>query len=460
MNFGSFVQSPLASRRSLARRMTAIALPLIANNLLTTGMQLTDTVMAGRLSAHDLAAISVGASVFIPFFLLALGILAAISPSSAQLHGAGRTREIGPLARQGAWLALALAGLLMVGFRFFSPLFVAMHIAPALSREAGAYISAMAWGLPAIYLYLVLRFASEGIGHTRPMIHVALVAFLANIPLDYWFIYGGLGVRGMGAVGCGYASAFAMWIQFAAMLAYVGAAHRYYRPLALFARFELPCLVELRKLVGLGVPIGVMLFAEVSLFGAVALLMASFGAVPAAAHQIAIAVSSFSFMFPMGLATGIAVVVGQSVGAGREAEARRAGWVGISMALAFELVAALLILFLRGPIASLFTANPAVIRLADELLVLAAAFQLSDGLQVASAGALRGLKDVRMPMGITVIAYWGAGLTLAWLFGFRAGLGPAGVWVGLIAGLSVAGLLLALRFQRRTARARGSRQLA
>lgn len=431
--------------------MTVIALPLIANNLLTTGMQLTDTVMAGRLSAHDLAAISVGASVFIPCFLLALGVLAAISPSSAQLHGAGRTHEIGPLARQGAWLALILAGALMAAFRFFAPLFAAMHIDAGLAREAGAYIAAMAWGLPAIYLYLVLRFASEGIGHTRPMLYVALAAFLLNIPFDYWFMYGGLGLGGMGAVGCGYATAVAMWIQFAAMLLYMGLSRRRYRPLALLARFDPPHWDELGKLARLGVPIGVMLFAEVSLFGAVALLMASFGAVTAAAHQIAIAVSSFSFMFPMGLATGIAVVVGQAAGAGRNAEARRAGWVGIGVSLAFELVAALLILWLRRPIAALFTANPAVIDLAARLLVLAAAFQLSDGLQVSSAGALRGLKDVSLPMWITVVAYWGAGLTLAWLFGLRIGLGPVGVWVGLIAGLSVAGVLLALRFLRRAA---------
>lgn len=444
------LESPPESRRALAGRMVAIALPLIANNLLTNGMQLTDTVMAGRLSAHDLAAISVGASVFIPCFLLALGVLAAISPSSAQLHGAGRTHEIGPLARQGGWLALALAGILMAAFRFFSPLFSAMHIESSLAREAGEYIAAMAWGLPAIYLYLVLRFASEGIGHTRPMLYVALAAFLLNIPLDYWFMYGGLGLRGMGAVGCGYASAVAMWAQFAGMLLYIRMARRRYRPLGLFERFDAPRASELRKLVGLGVPIGVMLFAEVSLFGAVALLMASFGAVTAAAHQIAIAVSSFSFMFPMGLATGISVVVGQAAGARRHHEARRAGWVGIGLSLAFELVAALLILLLRRPIASLFTANRAVIDLASLLLLLAAAFQLSDGLQVASAGALRGLKDVSVPMGITVVAYWGAGLTLAWLFGFHLGLGPAGVWVGLIAGLSVAGVLLALRFLRRT----------
>ncbi|MGH7058595.1 MAG: MATE family efflux transporter, partial [Acetobacteraceae bacterium] len=296
---------------------------------------------------------------------------------------------------------------------------------------------------------LVLRFASEGIGHTRPMLYVALAAFLVNIPLDYWFIYGGLGVPRLGAVGCGYATALAMWVQFAMMLAYVLVSRRRYRALALFTRLDRPRRAPLAELARLGLPIGVMLFAEVSLFGAVALLMASFGAVTAAAHQIAVAVASFSFMFPMGLATGISVVVGQAAGAGRYALARRAGLVGVGLSLAFEIVAAGLILVLRVPLARLFTTDAAVIALAAELLLLAAAFQLSDGLQVASAGALRGLKDVQVPMLITVFAYWGTGLPLAWAFGFKLDVGPVGIWIGLIAGLTVAGSLLFLRFARR-----------
>lgn len=438
-----------ASGKALARRMLAIAAPVIANNLLTIGMQITDAVMAGRLSAHALAAISVGGSVYVPFFLLALGVLAALSPIGAQFYGAGRRREIGAAARQAAWLALALAALLMVGFRFLEPVFGFAGVGQGLAPEAEAYVVAMAWGLPAIFLYLVLRFASEGMGHTRPMLYVALAAFTMNIPLDYWFIYGGLGVPRMGAVGCGYASALAQWVMLVVMSAYVLLHRRRYAPLALFARFDPPRLADLAAQLRLGLPIGVMLFAEVSLFGAVALLMASFGTVTAAAHQIGIAVSSLSFMVPMGLATAISVVVGQAAGARRVQEARRAGFVGIGLSLAFEFVSAALMLALREPIARLFTADPAVVDLAAELLILAAAFQLSDGLQVASAGALRGLKDTRTPMLITVVAYWGTGLPLAWAFGFRLGFGPVGVWTGLVAGLTVAGVLLLARFARR-----------
>jgi len=445
----STVSRDLAGRRALARRIIAIAAPIVANNLLTAGMQTTDAIMAGRLSAHDLAAISVGGSIYVPFFLLALGVLVSVSPTSAHLFGAGRRGEIGSVARQGLWLALALAAVLMTGFRFLDPIMRVAHVAPALIPEAAAYVVAMAWGLPAMLAYLVIRFASEGIGHTRPMLYVAVAGFLVNIPLDYVLMFGALGLPRLGAVGCGYASAVVMWLDLAVMLGYVLLARRRYAPLALFRRAERPDAAVLGSLLRLGVPIAVMLFAEVSLFGAVALLMASFGTIPAAAHQIAVAASSFAFMVPMGLGTGIAVVVGQAAGAGEAAAARRAGYVGIALSLGFELLSAALLLGLRFPIARLFTGNGQVIALAAQLLVLAAAFQLSDGLQVASAGALRGLKDTRLPMLITVLAYWGTGLPLAWALGFPLGVGPPGVWVGLIAGLTVAGVLLLARFARR-----------
>ncbi|HEX5313655.1 MAG TPA: MATE family efflux transporter [Gammaproteobacteria bacterium] len=436
--------------RALAARIVAIALPVIANNLLTVGMQITDAVLAGRLSPQTLAAVSVGGGVYVPFFLFALGILAALSPTSAQLYGAGRLHDIGVAARDASWLALVLAALLMSGFRFLDPLFRVAGINVALAPAAGAYVAALSWGLPAIFLYLVLRFASEGIGHTRPMLYVALAAFLVNIPLDYWFMFGGLGVPRLGAAGCGYATALAQWLALAVMLLYVRVCRRRYAPLRIFAPMRRPQFEGIAALLRLGLPIGVMLFAEVGLFGAAALLMASFGTVTAAAHQVAVAVASFAFMVPMGLATAISVVVGQAAGAGDPRNARRAGMVGIALSLGFEIASAILMFVLREPLARLFTADPAVVALAAKLLALAAAFQLSDGLQVASAGALRGLKDTRAPMFITLVAYWGSGFPLAWAFAFPLGLGPAGVWVGLIAGLTVAGVLLFLRYARRS----------
>lgn len=436
----------------LGRRMVMLSLPVIVNNLLTVGMQLTDTILAGRLSADALAAVSVGGSIFVPLFLLVLGILSALSPMSAHLYGAGRMREIGPLARQTVWIGLVLAAVLMIGFRFLEPIYRLAGIAPALSGVSKDYVSALSWGLPAIFCYLVLRFASEGIGLTRPLLYVALVAFLINIPMDYWFIYGGLGVPRMGAVGAGYATALSMWVQLVVMLIYLRFQFHRYSQLSLFTRFDLPQRQPISELVRLGLPIGMMLFTEVGMFGTVALLMASFGSVTVAAHQIATSTASFTFMFPLGIATGITVVVGQAAGAGHVRLAQLAGQIGMGMAVGFELLAAIFIVVFRDWIAALFTTDKPVIALAVPLLLMTAAFQLSDGLQVSASGALRGIKDVRVPMYITILAYWGIGLALGWVLGLPLGGGPIGIWVGLVAGLTVAGLLLAWRFVRYSGR--------
>lgn len=434
----------------VTKLLLALAAPIVTNNLLTVGMQLTDAVMAGRISAQDLAAISVGGSAYMAFFLFALGMLVALNPTVSHLFGAGETKEIGYMARQGLWLASILSLMLMVGFRFLPSLFRLVGVASVLSNEAASYVIAMAWGLPAMLSYLVLRFASEGIGHTRPMLFVAIAGFLLNIPLDYGFMFGAFGLHGLGAVGCGYASAIVMWVDLIAMLIYVRGNRPRYGQIELFKHFEFPDWTRLAVIVKLGAPIAITLFAEVSLFSVVALLMASLGTVAAAAHQVALSVASVSFMVPMGVSTAISVVVGQALGAGNLHGARQAGLVGIGLCVGFEILAALFILLFRYSIAEMFTADLSVITLAAKLLLLASAFQLSDGLQVASIGALRGFKDTRVPMIVTLIAYWGGGLTVAWWLGLREGWGPIGIWFGLIVGLTLAGGLLFVRYLRRS----------
>lgn len=436
--------------RRITKLILALAAPVVVNNLLTVGMQLTDAVMAGRISARDLAAISVGGSAYIAFFLFALGVLVALNPTVAHLFGAGETKEIGYMARQGLWLALILSVLLMGGFRLLPGLFREVGVAASLSNEATSYVTAMAWGLPAMLSYLVLRFASEGIGHTRPMLFVALAGFLLNVPLDYAFMFGAFGLQGLGAVGCGYSSAIVMWVDLTVMLLYIRRNHLRYDPIELFKHFDWPDWARLATIVRLGAPIAITLFAEVSLFSVAALLMASLGTVAAAAHQVALSVASVSFMIPMGVSTAISVVVGQALGLGNPKGARQAGLVGIALSVGFEILSALFILFFRYPIAEVFTADHSVIRLAAKLLVLAAAFQLSDGLQVASIGALRGFKDTRVPMVMTLIAYWGGGLSMAWWLGLVLRWGPTGIWVGLIVGLTLAGVLLFARYLRRS----------
>jgi MATE family multidrug resistance protein len=209
--------------------------------------------------------------------------------------------------------------------------------------------------------------------------------------------------------------------------------------------------VDLRVMWGLlrlGVPMAVAVLLEVGMFNTAALLIARFGDAAVASHQVALNVAAVSFMVPLGLAMAVTVRVGHAVGRGDAAGARRAGLVGIGMAFGFEAVTSGVLLGVPGTIIGLYTSDPAVFAGAVTLLFYAALFQFSDGTQVAAAGALRGMKDTRVPMLVTALAYWGVGMPGGWLLAFPGGLGPRGMWIGMILGLTVAAVLLVWRFWR------------
>lgn len=419
--------------------------PLIVNNLAIAGMNLTDTVMAGHFGARDLAAVAVGSSVWNVAFLLGLGILMAMSPTAAHAFGAGERLRLGHYARQGAWLSQLLAwGLFMV-----------LGLTGLVLRRVGVdetiipitigYVDAIAWGLPGIYLYLSLRFTSEGIGWTRPVMYIAAAGLLLNILANYVFMFGKLGFPAMGAVGCGWASALVMWIMLICMLLYV----KYqpvYRPFEIFKTFEWPSPETIREILTLGIPIGISVLAEAGLFSTVAVLMGTLGADVVAAHQIAINYAATMFMLPLAIHSATTVRVGQRLGRGNAREARRIGFVGIALAAGFMVISALVMLLFKESIVALYTRDTHVQQIAVSLLVMAAVFQVSDGLQVGAAGALRGFKDTRVPMWLNFCSYWLVGFPLAYYLGLVADLGPQSVWVGLVVGLTLAAALLNRRY--------------
>jgi MATE family multidrug resistance protein len=435
-----------------ALAILALGGPLVAHNLANMGMQFADTVMAGRLAPRDLAAVAVGANIWVALIVLVLGILMALSPTVAHLYGAGRRSEIGHYTRQGFWLSQLLAWSGFAFIRHLAPLMHRLGVDPAVVPLTDAYLDAISWGLPAMSAYLVLRFTSEGVSHTRPMLFISSAGMLLNILANWVLMYGHWGFPRLGAAGCGYASAFVMWFM-AGLFAWYVAWRKYYRAYGIFERFELPHPGTQLEILRLGVPIGVSVFMEASLFSATGLLMATLGADVVAGHQIAVNWGAMMFMVPMGLAMAISVRVGQALGRGDPAGARFSSWVGVVMCGGFMLVSAAVMLSVPGLIASLYTHNPAVHGMAVSLLGMAAIFQLSDGLQVSAAGALRGYKDTRVPMLITIVAYWLVGFPLAWWLGVQAGLGPRAVWSGLIGGLTCAAVLLGVRLARTTRRA-------
>lgn len=429
-----------------ARAIAALGGPLVINNLVQVTMQVTDTIMAGRLSGMDLAAVAVGGAVFMPVMVIALGILMALTPTVAQLHGAGKHTEVGHWVRQALWLGVIVTVPTVIALRGAGVIMDAFSVDPSIIPAAGGYLEAVSWGMLPMNLYFVLRFFSEGTSETRPMMYIALVALPLNVFGNWLFMYGGFGAPALGAVGCGVATAIVMWAMLGMMI--VNIRRRRYRRFAAFESFEWPRPRALGALLWLGVPIGVTLFMEGSLFGAAALLMAQLGAEFVAAHQIAINFAAMMFMIPMGLSFAISVRVGQAIGRSEPAAARHSGLVGIGLCAAIMLLSALNMLVFRAGIVGFYTSDAVVGSTAVGLLMYAAVFQLSDGVQVAAAGVLRGYKDTRMSMVLTAIAYWGIGFPLAWWFGIRLGYGANAVWIGLIAGLSAAAALLLWRFMR------------
>ena len=425
-----------------------LATPIIIAQLANTAMGFVDTVMAGRVSPQDLAAVALGNSIWVPVFLLMTGILLATTPKVAQRFGAGAHTEIGPLVRQALWLALAVGIAAAVILWNAEIVLSLMNVDPALIEPAMGYLRAVACGFPAVALYHVLRCFSDGLGHTRPSMVIGLCGLALNIPLNYIFIYGKLGLPAMGGVGCGWATGLVMGFMFLSMLWWVKWAP-FYQPSKIFSHFEWPQWPVHKRLLSVGLPIGISVFAESSIFAVIALLIGGLGATVVAGHQIALNFSSMVFMIPYSLGMAATVRVGQALGRGEPREARFAAGVSMAAALGYACLSASLMLLLREEIAQIYTPDGAVIAVATTLLVYSALFQFSDAIQVTAAGALRGYQDTRVTMILTLFAYWGIGLPVGYALGltdwFGEPSGPSGLWQGLVVGLTCAGGMLAVR---------------
>ena len=438
---------PDSPRPHFARELRAtatLALPLVLGHVSTGLISFVDNVIAGRHGTLTLAAVTVGTALLYLPMMVPLGTLIALTASVSQLDGAGRRDEIGPLFRQALWLGLGL-GLVMLAFLSAAPLLLdAFGIAPDIVPGATAFCHAVRWGAPALVLGFCMRYVSEGMHWTLPTMAFGFGALVALAPLGYALTFGFGPLSEMGAAGLGTASAVVMWLQMLGFAAYLWKSRRF-APLGLFSHFEPPRWASIRDLLAVGLPIGITVLMEGGLFIATALLIARLGEVPAAAHQIAINVAALCFMVPMGVAEATTVRIGRALGGNHPDGVRRAARAGYTIVLATQTCSAIALLLGHDAIVAVYTADVAVAAMASTLLLYAAAFQFPDGIQVMSAGALRGLRDTRVPMLLALASYWGLGMPLgAWL-GLGQGRGPQGMWAGLIAGLVAAALLMAAR---------------
>jgi len=443
------LNSPLVKARTEARALAIIALPVIVAQLLQMGMGVADTLMAGRVSALVLSAVAMGSAMWFFTLMAGLGLMLALTPIIAHHVGANNHSLIREELRQGVWLALVLSLFQMLTMLFMSLLMPWIGVAPEIVAETRRYLMWVAWSMPFTCLYLVPRFLNESMGHTMPMLWTQLLMLPVNVLGNYALMFGNFGFPAMGASGAALSTGIAQTIGCLALYAYTLSAPRYAQ-YQLRQRISKPDWKHIASIVRLGMPISIGLAMESGMFTATALLMGRFGVDTVAGHQIAINVASISFMVPLGISIALTVRVGQAVGSGNMLEARYRGQLGIAVCGGLMLVSACAIWLSREWLAGLYTPNQAVIAMAAHFMVFAAVFQVVDGLQVGAMGVLRGYKDTKIPMLITVFCYWVVGMGFSLTMGVFGPLGPAGLWGGLLMGLAVAALVLNFRFRRLT----------
>ncbi|WP_179992138.1 MULTISPECIES: MATE family efflux transporter [unclassified Acinetobacter] len=432
------------TRRYELKQLFHLMLPIMVTQFSQAGLGLIDTIMAGRLSPTDLAAIAVGVGLWIPVMLLFSGIMIATTPLVAEAKGARTPEKIATIARQSLWVAFILgviAGLVLQVLPLSLPL---LGVPESLQPKAGLFLHAIGFGMPAVTMYAALRGYSEAIGYPRPVTAISLMALLLLVPLNFIFMYGVGPIPALGSAGCGFATAILQWLMLMSLALYIFK-NRVYQSSQPFSHWEKLNGYWLKRILKLGFPIGLAIFFEVSIFSTAAIVLSPLGETIVAAHQIAISVTSQLFMIPMSLAIALTIRVGTYYGEQNWDAMRRVQGLGLMTATILALLIMLLLWVFRSEIVALYTSDPMVTQIALYLVLFAVAYQLMDAWQISAAGCLRGMQDTKGPMWITMIAYWVIAFPVGVYLSRFGDMGAAGVWVGLIVGLSVACVLLLAR---------------
>jgi MATE family, multidrug efflux pump len=432
------------------RSLLAMALPLFIAQLAQMGTGVVDTIMAGRYDAMDLAAIAIGYNIWLPLYLFFVGAMLATTAIVAQDFGAGRIQKIRNTLPQSLWVALVL-GLIAAPLCYFcGPLLDLLNLDPDTRQKSLAYLQATAFGMPAAAIFQSLRCHTQGIGVMRPFAIASVIGFIANIPLNYAFIYGKWGIPEMGATGCGWATAISMWLSPVLIAFYMARADSlkpYLPPLSMVK----PRLTAIREISRLGLPIGLTFFLEIAVFSIIGLCIARLGNTAMASHQIAVNVWDVVYMPLVSIGTAMTTRIGHAIGAGDKPGSTLAIKCGAIVTLLMGLLIMLFLLSTPHLVVRAYTDDEAILGMAIALIRLAGFFIILDAVQVVASFSLRAFKDNRFPFVVMSIAYWGIALPLGYYLGTVAGSSPMegtiGFWKGMIAGISVAAVLVVWRLR-------------
>ncbi len=422
-----------------------MASPLIGAQLLQMGNGLVDAIVAGRLGRAELAAGGIGATVWFFVSLLCIGLMAGLSPMLSKLIGDRRRNAVGAVFRQGLWLGVIAGSAGCAIILIFRANLSNTSLDPELWPLVSDYLLAACWSMPALAIVLAARNVCEATNLTRPVLLVQLFGLLVNIIVDLTLGLGLFGFPKLGMFGIGLATSI-VTICMAVILLWLLRGPKFKR-YNLFASIDYPQWAHLGPMLSLSLPIFFALVFEAGLFSATAYQSGSLSTLQASAHFIAIGATAFCYMLPLGLSFALTARVGRVYGRGARQSLGLRVFVGILITVSMAIATAILLLLFRYPITAIYTNDVELRQLAAQLLLIAVVFQLSDGLQAALFGTLRGLQDTKIPMLINLVSYWLVAFGIGYSLAHHAGWGVHGLWVGLVIGLSLSATLLWLRLR-------------
>jgi len=423
--------------------------PILITQVGYNSMGLFDTIMSGKYGTDDLAGVAIGSNLWMPVFVCVNGILLAITPIVSQLVGSKQPQQIGPSVKQGLYLALVIGVLVIIAGKFaVDPILNLMDLEPQVHHIAKHFLIGLSFGVIPLFLSCVIRNFFDSQGHTSITMIIILIAVPFNIALNYLLINGKLGFPELGGIGSGYATAITYWfiLILSVWMTFRNEAMRVHK---LFLKWPKVSLGSIKKLLAIGLPIGLAVFFEASIFSIVALFMGSmFSTTTIAAHQAAVSWSGMMFMIPLSISIALTILIGFEVGAGRLSHAKAYSKIGIISAVGIISTLAIVLFFNRDIVSYWFTNSSDVATLAQQFLIFVIFFQLSDSAQAALQGALRGYKDVTIPFIIALVSYWFIGIPTGYAMASFTKLGPFGFWIGIIVGLTCAaiGFFIRLRY--------------
>ncbi|MDK8179997.1 MATE family efflux transporter [Paenibacillus sp. UMB4589-SE434] len=433
------------SKKQKFQQLLYILLPIFVTQVALQLMTFFDTVMSGHFNKENLAGVAIATSYWVPIYTGLSGIFLAVTPIVAQYVGAKQREKIASSVIQAAYLSILFGiGVIILGFFAVDPLINRMNLEAEVSRVAKEFLSAIGIGVIPVFIYTVIRATIDGLGLTRVTMFITLLSFPINVILNYVFIFGKFGMPRLGGVGSGFATSITYIIILSVAILFMKR-NTMMQDLGMFRRLEKVSLAQWKEVLRIGLPIGLSIFFEVSVFSMVTLLMSGYDTITIASHQSALNFASLLYMLPLSIAMSLTIMIGFEVGAKRYEDAKQYARLGIFSAIGLAGICAVFLVIFHSNVAAMYTNDPTVKEMTETFLMYAIFFQLSDAIAAPVQGTLRGYKDVNIVFIVAFVSYWVIGLPVGFALSSWTSLGAYGFWIGLITGLAFGAIGLYVR---------------